>query len=83
MKTPMKNTGILSKIGFRPTLVLALFILASIEPPLSLPFIFPETTWGLMKLGLLFIFLFSLFGNLGKRKNYFQKRGSFFSPRFF
>ncbi len=84
MKTPMKNTGILSKIGFRPTLVLALFILASIEPPLSLPFIFPETTWGLMKLGLLFIFLFSLLEIWVREKNYFHKREEvFFGPLFF
>lgn len=80
----MKITGILSRINLKVAFVLFLFVLASIEPPFSLPFIFPRTTWGVMKLGLLLIFLYSLLEIWVGEKDYFHKRKEvFLAPLFF
>lgn len=80
----MKLTGILSKSDYRVIFVLFLFILASIEPPISLPFAFPQTTWGVMKLGLLLVFLYTLLKIWAGEKDYFHKRKAIFlAPLFF
>lgn len=80
----MNIIGQLNKIKIKPFGILILFILASIEPPFLLPFSFPKTTWGIMKLGLLVFMVFELAKLwIGNHKDYWHQKKEIFFPIFF
>lgn len=80
----MKNIGIFQGADRKAVFVVLLFLLFSIEPPILLPFGFPRTTWGVAKIGLLFISLITIWQIWIKQKDFFYKRRSvFFAPALF